>query len=277
MKNRKMKLTALPILIGLAVVLCVLILLLDAPEPAEDVPTTVATEPTADPYVNAKTPMERLTVFAELNGLSLEKDWTPELLTRLEKNPDLEEFVTNYPLLKGTREEADLSDMIGTGEVPRLYQWDLRWGYSWYGEGDMAFTGCAPTCLSMVCLYYFQDAKYTPRYVADFAMGCGYYETGYGSKWTLMWEGAGRLGLNSYTIPPNADSIMMELEKGNLVILSVGPGIFTEGGHYLLLTGVQDGLAVMHDPYSRTNSEKLWDVSTFRDQIENVWVYEPVN
>ena len=274
MKTKRKKISILPVLVVLAAMLCVLILLLDKPKP-EEIPEVPMVPVAIGPYTSPETPKERLEVFAGMHDLSLE-EWPERILELLEKNPDAESFVLNYPFLKETQQEADLSRQVETGEVPKLYQWDSRWGYSIYGDKELALTGCGPTCLSMVCLYYLQDAKYTPRYVADFAEEKGYYTIGVGTEWALMSQGAETLGLNVVTIPPNAQRIMANLEVGNLVILAMGPGDFTEYGHYILLAGEQDGLAVIHDPNSKINTEKLWDVSSFRSQIENVWVFQPI-
>ena len=136
MKRRKRS-SPLPLLIALvAAVVLVLVLVPGkepAPEAAEDTIHTEPTQteaPTEDPYAFAHTPQDKLVVFARLNGLSMTEDWPEDILELLFTNPDAEEFALNYPLLKGTSQEADLSDLVGTGKVPQLYQWDARWGYS---------------------------------------------------------------------------------------------------------------------------------------------------
>lgn len=283
MKIDMKKIPVLPVLIFIAVVLVVVIVLLDKPQPeaavtgpGETVQTASPATETTDPYAFAHTPQDKLVVFARLNGLSIEEDWPEDMLELLVKNPDAVDYVLNYPLLKGTSQEADLSDLAGNGKVPQLYQWDERWGYSKYGGKEMGLTGCGPTCLSMVCLYFLGDAKYTPRYVADFADDHGYYTKGVGTEWSLMYEGAKNLGLNVEKIPPNAKTILSQLKQGNLVILAMGPGDFTTTGHYILLAGEQDGKAIVHDPNSSTNTAMLWDLTKIRSQIENLWVYKPV-
>lgn len=248
-----------------------------APEPemeetTEPVVTTEATEPTVDPYAYAHTPLDRLVVFARLNNLSLTEDWPEPLLELLEKNPDAEEFVRDYPFRPEEPQTIDLSDQVGTGQVPLLFQWDKRWGYSDYGGQMMALTGCGPTCMSMACLYYLEDAKYTPRYMADYAIKNGYYTKGVGTAWAFFSKGAKKLGLKIEAISPNPTTIMSHLEKGRMVVCAMGPGIFTESGHFILLVGAKDGKAIIHDPNSKTNSEKLWNVSKFSKQISMLWV-----
>lgn len=282
LKLKPEKITALPVLIIIAVFLFVLILILDTPvQPEAENPdpaaTAEATEPTEeDPYAYAHTPLDRLVVYARLNGRSLD-EWPDYMLELIQRNPDAEEYVRNYPEKKGQLLPIDLSDQLGTGEVPTLYQWDERWGYSMYGNKEMGLTACGPTCLSMICLYYFQDAKYTPRYIADWALENKYYINGSGTIMAIMSKGAKELGLKVESISPNASTMLKKLKEGNLIVCSMGPGIFTTGGHYILLVGEQDGKAIIHDPNSPSNTAQLWDINDFRDQIKNLWMYPPVS
>ena len=39
----------------------------------------------------------------------------------------------------------------------------------------------------------------------------------------------------------------------------MGPGEFTSNGHFIVLTGLQNGRLKINDPNSRKNSEKTWD------------------
>lgn len=271
-RQRRLFFTAVALVAALLIGLIIWIAKPDKePEVEETEPTTEETVPetTINPYL-IDTPAERLVYFAKEKNLSI-SEWPQEMLTLLENNPDAEEYVQNYPFLKDTLQEIDLSDQIGTGKVPLLFQWDARWGYSKYGSGPMGLTACGPTCLSMACLYFLQDAKYTPRYVADYAEENGYYVKGAGSTWTLFSKGAKELGLKVEAISPNSSVIMDRLKKGDLVVCAMGPGIFTTSGHFILLAGAQDGMAIINDPNSRTNSEKLWKVSDFRDQISMLW------
>lgn len=46
------------------------------------------------------------------------------------------------------------------------------------------------------------------------------------------------------------------LQAGNLIIALMGPGEFTSNGHFIVLTGLQNGRLKINDPNSRKNSEK---------------------
>ena len=136
----------------------------------------------------------------------------------------------------------------------------------------MGLSGCGPTCLSMVCLYLLDDPIYTPPYVAEFAKENGYSVDGNGSSWTLISKGGIELGLDVAEIPLDENRIIRNLEVGNPIICVVGPGDFTSTGHFIIMTGYEDGFVSVNDPNSNTRSEQLWDLKSVMSQIRNLWV-----
>ncbi len=209
--------------------------------------------------------------FAKQNGLSL-NEWPEELLDLLEKNPEAQEFVLNYPIKKDLDSEIDLTEYLDSSDVPLLLQWDERWGYSQYAGELMGLSGCGPTCLSMVCLYLLDDASYTPQYIAQFATENGYSVSGNGSSWTLISEGGEKLGLDVTEIPLDENRIIRNLEVGNPIICVMGPGFFTSTGHFIVITEYEDGYVKVNDPNSLNRSEQTWKLTEVMEQIRNLWV-----
>jgi len=111
----------------------------------------------------------------------------------------------------------------------------------------------------------------TPHQIAHFAEKNGYYEPGYGSSWTLISEGAEELGLTATELPLVKKKMVEALESGCPVILAMGAGDFTTTGHYIILTGVEDGAFRVNDPNSVINSKKLWTYEEIEHQIRNIW------
>ena len=205
-------------------------------------------------------------LFGELDGVP------DELVELLEKNPEARDFVLDYPQKKDLMPEIDLSEYKNCESVPLLIQWDERWGYRQYAGEWMGLSGCGPTCLSMVCIYLLNDPAYTPKYVAEFAESNGYSVPGNGSAWTLISSGGKQLGLDVTEIPLDKNRIIRNLEAGNPIICVMGPGDFTSTGHYIVLTGYDDGKVSVNDPNSYVRSEQLWDLTSVMGQIRNLWV-----
>lgn len=207
--------------------------------------------------------------FADEQGISYGL-YPRSLIDLLDRNPETEDFVLNYPLHKEV--PYDLSE-TDRSAVPLLLQWDSRWGYEKYGSDMMAITGCGPTCLAMVGYYLTGDADtFDPAAVAAFSEKNGYYASGYGSSWTLISEGGVKLGLDVTEIPLVKKRMTENLEVGNPIILAMGKGDFTSSGHYIVLTGLEDGKFKVNDPNSYENSEKLWSYEELEHQIRNIWV-----
>ena len=214
--------------------------------------------------------MEKISEFAAENGLR-KKDWPDELVEMLAKNPEAEEFVLNYPLKKDSETEYDLEEYLNSENVPLLLQWDERWGYHKYGSSVMGLSGCGPTCLSMVSVYLLGDKSLDPGYIADFSTRYGYCVPGNGSSWTLISEGGEKLGLEVTELPLDENVIKNNLNDGKPIICVMGPGDFTETGHFIVMTGIEDGKIKVNDPNSRQRSEKLWEYSDIENQIRNLW------
>lgn len=191
------------------------------------------------------------------------------LIELLERNPETEQFVLNYP--SRDKAEPDLSGFDRTSGVPLFLQWDPMWGYEKYGSDFLAVTGCGPTCLAMTGFYLTGSKDMNPKDIAAFAERNGYYASGYGSSWTLISEGSARLGLTATELPLVKKKMTDALEAGHPVILALGAGDFTSSGHYIVLTGLEDGLFKVNDPNSVENSQKLWSYEQLEGQIRNIW------
>ena len=196
-----------------------------------------------------------------------------EVLELLQKNPETKEFVKHYPEKYGTVSREPLTELAGSDQFPLLLQWDERWGYYPYGDGVMGLTGCGPTCLSMVAIYLLGDTSMTPPVIAEFSVDNGYCVPGHGTSWELMTDGATQLGLCADELPLNDKTIADQLQAGNPIICIMGPGDFTDGGHYIVLTDWENGMVTVKDPNSKANSAKQWNFADIKNQIRNLWVY----
>ena len=215
-----------------------------------------------------RTRAERIVkAFAEENHIRYGR-YPEDLIELLDRNPETEDFVLNYPLRQET--EIDLSG-YSRDTVPLFLQWDPMWGYEAYGSGCIGQTGCGPTCLAMAGYYLTGDDRFNPKAMADFAAENGYYASGYGSSWTLISEGVGKLGLSAKELPLVKGKMVDAVEAGHPVILALGKGDFTSSGHYIVLTGWVDGAFTVNDPNSRVRSGKQWTYEELEGQIRNIW------
>ena len=244
------------------------------PEPVTEATTTRPTE-TEPTEPEPTTPEDRIAAFAAEHGLTLE-DYPPEIIEMLKRNPETEEYVLNYPLEYGKEQSIDISGYADEEGVPLFIQWDRQWGYRKYLESVAGLSACGPTTLSMVVYHFTRDPDMHPAYMMEFAQKNKYAIPGYGgTQWALFGEGAAKFGLKVKEL--TAEQIASEeklaqlLESGKLIVTSVGPGVFTTVGHYLVLVGYEDGKFQVNDPNSYLNSEKLWDFEEFAGDIRMMW------
>ena len=219
-----------------------------------------------------RTPAElKVKDYAQEMGLRY-SDYPESLIDLLERNPETEDFVLNYPLREKSATEP-LNEDLSLG-VPLFLQWDSRWGYIRYGSDFAAITGCGPMCLAMAGYYVTGDDNFHPALILEFATAGGYYSPGNGSSWTLISRGGVELGLEVTEIPLVKKRILDNLEVGNPIICAMGPGDFTTSGHYIVMVGTEDGKIRINDPNSILNSEKLWIYEDIENQIRNLWVIQ---
>ena len=158
------------------------------------------------------------------------------------------------------------------GSFPTLLQWDARWGCTPYGGSILAITGCGPTALSVVACGLTGDASLTPAAIAAWAQRQGYAGAD-GTSWELMRSGCEHFGLYAQELSLTEAAVFGALEAGQPIICSMRPGDFTTAGHFIVLTGTQDGLLCVVDPNSPARSAPLWEYSRLEPQIKNLWAY----
>lgn len=265
------------LLSALALTVSVLSACTQEPPPDTQPPVAEQTEPDqTEPKQTESLPVgstarQTVAAFAEENGLPFEA-YPTYLIDLLDKNPETEDFVLNFPLEYGKLQQVDMSEYADSEQVPLFMQWDRRWGYMRYGSGVAGMTACGPISLSMVAWHLTNgDPNTSPDRLIRFAIEEGYCVAGDGTSWSLISQGAKKLGLSVRELQLSERQVLEQLEAGNPVICIMGPGDFTTSGHYIVMVGQENGLIRVNDCNSANNSQKLWAFSDIQDQIRNLW------
>lgn len=146
--------------------------------------------------------------------------------------------------------------------VTSYYQTDPKWGDYLYGNHDpMKKYGCGPTTLSIV-VSALTEHKLLPPDAADWAFKHGYWRLRSGSLHSLIPEGSEAFGLRAEKLYLYTQTSISEvLEQGKLIVFLMGPGHFTESGHFIVIHGIKaDGTVIISDPFSKKNTEKSWEL-----------------
>lgn len=187
------------------------------------------------------------------------------------KNEEALEFVYDYPAEHVKEHTIDLTEEASMDSVPLFVQWDKRWGYEKYSGNFFAASGCGPTTLSMVVVYLTHNREASPIAVAKYSKESGYSVDGSGSSWTLISEGCRHYGVKAKTVALDESRMKAELDAGHPIVINVGPGDFTDTGHFMVITGYDDEGFSINDPNSIEKSGKRWLFKNISSQIRAVW------
>ena len=197
-----------------------------------------------------------------------------QLLAALANNPEMADFAAHYLENKGTVTGEGLSESERSQEYPLFLQWDPRWGYASYGDDSVVgLSGCGPTALSMVLYYLTGNEELTPDKIAAYSMQKGYYMSGTGTAWLLLEEVPPIYGV-SVSQPEKNERVMRQaLDRGELIICSMGPGDFTIGGHFVVVYGYTEDGFLLNDPNCVARSRQAWPYSQIGGQIKHIWIF----
>lgn len=130
-------------------------------------------------------------------------------------------------------------------QIPHYLQTD--YGNIPYGGGSIASSGCGPTSFAMIASYLTGNTITPPDAVAW--CGNSYYKPGVGTYWSYFQAAASHFGCGSVTQTSNANTVLQALSEGCPVISSQRAGLFTSGGHFIVLRGVTaNGKVLVNDP-----------------------------
>lgn len=247
--------------------------------------TTEAPVAEIDENILAKDmPADRATALATLQTLATtdtdiksivdnEAVYPDVVIRNLAANTELKQFTLDYVAKINTVYDGNFTVDANQTEVPLFLQYDEEWGYADYGNDLVAYSGSAPTCLSMAYTYLKQDGSMNPIKVADYSTEHGYVDEQGATNWTLMTDGAAGLGLSAETLNVNEDDMKAALEADKVIICAMAPGDFTRSSSYIVIKDYKDGLFYINDPTSQARSDVGWDFKRLSDQITNMWAF----
>ena len=157
-------------------------------------------------------------------------------------------------------------------------QIDNRWRYKIYSSiGDSSQTigssGCGPTSASMVVTAI--KGTITPDTMSDLFVKYGYRSANQGTYWSAFRAVADEFNVG-YTETTDIQRALQLLENKHLVVASCGNGLFTTGGHFIVLVGVENGNIKIYDPYLYAGK---FDTSTRRGKVtvDGNTIYCPID
>lgn len=146
------------------------------------------------------------------------------------------------------------------GEGVQFYQGD--YAHIKYGGGTLKSSGCGPTCFAMVASQ-ISGKQITP---ADAVAWCGnrFYVSGVGTSWDYFAAATSHFNLGVTVKQGTISEAVTALRSGKLVISSQDPGLFTSGGHFILLYKIDEsGNIYVKDPNKNNAVNKGYNTRAF--------------
>lgn len=206
--------------------------------------------------------------------------WMSNLYEGYQEQVEIEETQVRIQRrqIKNEIEEIKLS-LDPVKSVPLYNQLDypdVRYGCC----GTVASHGCGVTSLAMVASYLLDEELLPDEMAKQF----GEYNTDEGSYWVLFEDSAKELGLGFQERTANTNEVMEALRNGQVVISLQHAGLFTGGGHFIVLVGLtEDGKIIINDPnganYTKNNTmiegfaNGFTPRQVFQDGVQ-YWIYD---
>ena len=145
-------------------------------------------------------------------------------------------------------------------------QTDSRWNNHMYSSiGDNSQTigtsGCGPTSAAMVVTAI--KGTVTPPEMGDLFVRYGYRSANNGTYWSAFRWVADVFDIG-YQECSSLDTAVNLIRNNNYVIVSCANGLFTTGGHFIVIVGIEGDTLKIYDPYLYSGK---FDTATRRGKV----------
>ncbi|HCT91179.1 MAG TPA: hypothetical protein DF613_07355 [Lachnospiraceae bacterium] len=243
------------------------------PPARTDLASSVMYTSPADPTDDFSETDEILSAPGEAAGLPASEDTSLDD-AKTQGSDDIDEPdkkpAAKKPKAKNKDGTYTLSLTSSMGILTYFNQGDSRWvDHSYGGRDRFGKYGCGPTVLAMI-VTSFTNQDYFPSDMADWASDHGYWAPGSGTKHSFIPEGAAAFGFQVESFHDfTRKGILDELASGHILVALLGPGHFTNGGHFIIIADDwSDKKVSIADPASLKNTQKAWDIELILDELK---------
>lgn len=161
-------------------------------------------------------------------------------------------------------------------------QHDPRWGKNNYTScgnksQTMSNSGCGPTAMANV-IAALVDASVTPWDMAQLALKWGDRTKSSGTATSFFQHVQKHYGFKKMVGAGSLEALKACLDAGGYVVCRMGPGYWTNGGHYITAWKYDKDYIYCNDPSSPTSTKaerKYQKQSDFLKQRKDFWCFYP--
>lgn len=168
-----------------------------------------------------------------------------------------------YEGAKARKWNVKLGNYIGLTYYSQL---DSRWASKMYSSVNnknqtIGVSGCGPACASMVVTA--TRGVITPDKMGELFVKYGYRSANNGTYFSAFRAIADEFDI-SYEETYYLDKAIELVRNNHYVVASCGNGLFTTGGHFVVLVGINGNMLKIYDPYLYSGK---FETSTRRGKI----------
>ncbi|MGM0219225.1 C39 family peptidase [Enterococcus sp. AZ126] len=209
-------------------------------------------------------------VFSEEKIAEVKTSETSEV----KKEPEKVKELTYTEKINQNISESKFADRM---PINLLLQTDDKWKTTPYGmenpDGNtLEINGCAILSLAMVSSY-LDNKTYIPQDILNWSKN-DYFVDGEGTAWSIFSDFAMMKGYQFEDLGTDIATVEEQLKQKHPVIISVKPGLFTETGHIMVLSGTNDGKFWVNDPNdseAKGHSKKEFTADELMNEALNFW------
>ena len=150
--------------------------------------------------------------------------------------------------------QRDFSNYYFSDDVTKLKYYGSKGN-----EATISSHGCGPSSIAIIVASMKNDASITPIVTTEKLCSTSGGCDGSGSYTSGIISVLKSYGLNVTTSNDDQTALNALNSKKSLIIVNMGPGQFTQGGHFMVLTGVNTkGEVSVDDTGSRENTKQQW-------------------
>ncbi len=204
--------------------------------------------------------LDRNEAFAKL-AANADKITDARLIDLAIAEPEAISFV--YGSIKADGSTEAFSGALTTGEYPKLYTFDKRWGYLEFGDGILGVTGSGPVSLAVASMGLSGAATHDPTTVAQAVIAAQLATGSAGMDDAFVSSHANEAGLVATALDTSSEGIYAPVSQGQPVIIRLqsGSGVGSENAHWALITALnEDNSVSVFDPTSVIASSHSWSL-----------------
>lgn len=155
---------------------------------------------------------------------------------------------------------------------------DSEWGSKSYSITNSSYqtiatSGCGPTSMAMVLNYYIDDSI-NPADTAVYAVKNGYRTYSEGTTWQYFGDMAKKFDLEFLQTASSVEALeWMETKEDALIVCSMGPGLWTSRGHFIVIWDVENNIAYINDPASEKDNRIKNSYRTVSNQCRQYFCF----